>query len=304
MSYSTVGKQLIIAKSKQKSTVASHMYRDLLDGTKYVDHVPTLRPSTFPICSIILLDSLLYEREWSFMADMYTSMGTAIHETIQAWCSKSNMKIWGNWFCPICRERKTYTHKSFCKKCEDDMIYIEIEVEYLGVKGHIDLIVLDGEKGFIIVDVKSCGDYTINQPTYAKLSLNYVLQLSTYAYMIEKIYGDLLEKKYGHRVGGCSLLFVNRKKPSNIREFYWDRETVLKLGQKTIHKNIISFNKGMKAYDTGDLNTAVNNRLCHNKQHYEEEVQSFFFGGCYLADVCIKGKKKDLKKHFKELDFG
>ena len=304
---------MIRGKSKQRSTQASQMYRGFLELTRIEEasEAPRARPSSFPLCSVRVYEDLLYHslhpniRERTFPSEMYTTMGRGMHATVQEWLShQDDTWIYGDWHCRQCNLHKYATTDSNCDSCGQPMLYQEMELEYLGMRGHVDLIVWEPSKGYIVVDLKSCGDFAIKQARFTRLSANYVLQLFSYAFMLHNQHGEEMKKDHGGGVTGCSLLFINRHKPRQSREFTWKSDIALPLGKLTLHSNALSWRNGKTAFEKQDLNEAIRHRLCRNQSHYEDEVAPFYYGGCRLADVCINGKKQALVEHMKAVSDG
>ena len=294
-------RNILTSEAKQKSTSATALYKEILGMSYTREHNAGLRPSSFPLCSILVLEDLcVTESESPFLSNMYTSIGSVMHEMVQSWCAQANVKVWGDWDCWECKTTRQLTTENICPSCGEYMYYRELELCHAGVTGHVDLVVKDGDR-LLVVDLKSASKWVISQPTYARLGLEYVLQLFSYSYLLQKVHGDLM-KEQGLELGGCSLLFLNRDKPARSIEFTWPIQTALKEGRRTIHSAIIAYRKALEAKEKKDLNLALPGKLCGNVEHYDSEIKHFFYGGCRLEEICVKSKQsKHLYQHFDKL---
>ena len=181
------------------------------------------------------------------------------------------------------------------------MTYKELRVQHKDVSGKVDFIVQDDDKSLVVVDFKGSSSFAINQPTFRRLSPNYALQLFSYTYMLQKTYGEIFAAR-GTPISKCSLLFINRDKPSRSQEFTWDVETALKLGGNVIKTSLKAWKTAKNRHETKNVKNLRKHGLCHDPDHYKREVEPFFFGGCHLADICVKsGDDKMLKEHFRLL---
>ena len=272
---------------------------------------PELRPSSMPMCSIrVLRDLILGKKNVLKMdSDFYMRIGTIVHTVIQTWLPRLGVGF-GNWVCPKkeCGKRNLMTTNRICV-CGNKMCYEEIEVEFKGVTGHIDY-VIEEANGKRIVDFKTASDKKItllkttkdpverNKVLKELASIKYIMQLLTYTYIAQKLYGwDMV---------GSSLLFISRNDPKNYVEvsFVWT-DHFYSIINEFVHDQIRGFNAAHKSAKTLDPTYAVNNRCCKNSKHYWNEVRDIFFHGCDLYPVCVgTNSLKNVKAYLeKEIAF-
>ena len=180
------------------------------------------RVSSFPYCP---LRSLLFSKKGdsTYSMDFYTSIGTAVHETLQKWALKSSFKdkIFCCWKSP--KTKRVYGpcfFRDLPKRVQKlDLVYEEITIKYKGLSGHIDLVleILPGK--FIIIDFKTT-DLTGKKLKHrAKWQEQYpaehssIIQISTYS--------TLLRKLFKINVIGWCLVYVDRGSTiQNSRSYY------------------------------------------------------------------------------------
>lgn len=190
----------------------------LQEGSFDEDYEYNLRCSSLPWCG---LHELKYggKRKNSFKMDFYTSIGTAVHETIQKWISlhpNYAKDVYAKWVCEECK----YDHGECwfpvkCSKCNSKKFeYHEVEIKFGSLTGHVDLIRRVKGNKVVIYDFKT---KTLNKEDKFKkinwsksddeISYNpkYKIQIETYCYLIRKI------KKLDVR--GWCLIFVDRADP-------------------------------------------------------------------------------------------
>ena len=184
----------VLSIAKQKSTALTEMYKQVHDLVEQAEGREVyLRPSMFPACSLRLLDSVLQHKlgttsDWTYASHFFTGVGTQVHETIEHWCGQTDSRMWGNWHCDSCGHDWYHTDDTECPKCKSHGTYREIEIEYLGVKGHIDAILLS-DKGVIVGDYKTSTLNKIQNAQFSKYNIAYALQIGSYAYMLSKVWG-------------------------------------------------------------------------------------------------------------------
>ena len=294
----------IIKHCHQKTTEFTLMYSSLQNKVR--DELPRevyLRPSMLPTCSLKLLDALIAEElnecsDWGFPGDYFTSVGTTIHELIERWCGHTNFKIWGHWVCPNCGHKHEYTHENDCSKCGTKMGYHEIEVEYMGFKGHIDCIILT-KKGIQICDYKTSTKDKVDYRNYKKHNMGYPLQINAYAYILEKLWGQHFQKTYGKSVCGASLLFISRDNPFKFKEFHWTSDVGFKIGRAILLRSLVQFRTALSDYKNKEVRRTICHKSCVNRDDYETREKKFHtYGDCYLMDICFN--KKKLETYFNE----
>lgn len=312
---------------KPKGTIASmfgRLYQTTMDDTiktKY-GRGPEYRPSSFPTCSILTMLRLAkgahlgyYEGSMTTSGGYFTSVGTAAHENIQYYIGQSG-KVWGDWKCknPHCQKRhdaqdlfdeqgkcwrkgiltRKNTVNNKCPECFHPMEYVEKEIKYKGLKGHIDCIVkLDGG-GWWVADYKTTTKYQINTkgllPHKAHLK-----QIPTYCYV--------LKKKYKMDVKGFSLLYLSRDNPFEFLEYAefwsstWDRRI-----KEVIKEEKRKHRAGVQAFYDRNPKVAIKAKPCSCLKQYEDEIN--FYDECPLLDICFRpGLDIELRKLLKAMPY-
>lgn len=298
----------------------SAFYSSVLEAESLegIEQPPRLRPSALPVCSFTALGKIIdYNEEGKekrrYMSDFFMRVGTEVHSVLDKWCAQSDVKVWGDWKCSNnecrCKWGLNYgangcPDDSICSYCGSKGIYEEIELEYRGMKGHIDCILITN-KGVIVVDFKTASSYKVHQQRYSHMgSPQYPLQLFAYTYMLDRVYGEYFKRKYNKSVIGCGLLFVSRDNPSNHKIFSWG-DIALTSGKSLLRAGTKRWSLAQKAYDNKKLSKSLlANRLCKDNKDYLDNKAAFFpYGGCPHYDKCV-GKKdnfKSIRQHFNEL---
>lgn len=306
----------VITQSSQRSTELTRMYAQLHPLVAEAPARPTyLRPSSFPVCSLTLLDQLLhdYPGETNFLMDFFAGIGTYVHEVIERWAGRTDAILWGNWRCENteCPDYKGmidgklvsrnwyHTEDKACPQCKEQGHYQEVTISYLGITGHIDVILIT-PTGILIGDYKTTTKYGVSKPTFRQHAMMYPLQLCTYAYMMEKVWGPHFMEKYGKRIEGASLLYISRDNPFGHREFNWNREDALAIGKTTARQARVAWNAAQRSLEQKDLAPAMRFKNCATPADYRENVAPFFtYEPCHLSEVCFK--KKDREEWFAAL---
>ena len=182
------------------------------------------RTSGLPFCPI--LSFLKEDREESYASSFYTSIGTSIHLVMQTWLAKTKLSVkhvYGNWKCTGCGKEKrmckqpspctcgsTHSRASkFHERMKPFWMYEEIEYNYRGLSGHIDLVywplpnfafTLDFKTSDIEKKKKS-GYWIRSKPS----SPTYVVQVRTY--------NTVLDLHYGVPIRGWCLANLDRAQP-------------------------------------------------------------------------------------------
>jgi len=259
-----------------------------------------------PVCPITLLNDMWVKDRniqgaWGFSGSFFTEVGTTVHAVLEEWVGISGHRPWGDWICnnhdkPV---KWQHTDDSTCPGCGGQGKYEEVTVEYLGFKGHIDIILITDD-GILVGDYKTSTANKLAYPTYSKHNPAYPLQLMVYTYLLHKLFGKHFMEKYGLKIMGCSLLFISRDNPFRSREFHWDAEHAIKFGRQIAHINLHKFNAAKRAYKANDITLAIKRRVCVNAKDYEKRVKAFHpFGGCPLASKCFK--TKEITQHLNQL---
>lgn len=312
-------RRMTVAKS-----IAGKLYEAAMEKVNVDKNArpPVLRPSSFPLCSILVYADLAkgtaangsFEREMSAGGGYFTSVGTAAHTNIQFYMGKSG-KIFGHWKCinHLCPEfhkardkwktvevkgkkvrkivygkpTREFSCDNVCPECKYDMEYVELTVAHKKVEGHIDCVVmLDHKRKRIwVADYKTCTGSKIDAGR-TKLPMRvHLRQIPSYCH--------ILEKEYGYTVEGFSLIYICRDNPF---KFYEHAEPWTDAWRKRAAKEFklerIRYKAGVKAWLERDFEIAVEAKPCKSLSHYNAEMA--FYDPCPFLDVCFN--KKQLHK--------
>ena len=308
MSFSTINekniKKVIVSEGP-----FSEMFTQVLEhkAPELYDKEPILRPSGFPICSILMLSRIAEHekfgntvQEGGLHSDFFTGIGTLVHEIIQNWSGKVS-KLLADWQCvnPDCERSKcgnrdckdsnctdhTHCHTlqvgNICKKCGNPMVYHELEVEYSIITGHVDAILKTGKNKFWAGDYKTSSIKKLEEITVP--SVGYLYQISTYAWILKNVYNI--------NIVGFSIFYVARDNPGIFKEFKYDfDEDAEAKAKKLIDREIRKYKAAKAAHKTGDVYHAIDVKPCKSKDHYEKIYGKY--AGCPFADVCFGPQKK------------
>jgi hypothetical protein len=287
-----------------------------------IQQVPTtrqFRTSALPFCPI--LEFIKDPQFEEYSKSHYTTTGTAIHETKQAWLSISKVSrdiMYGSWLCTGCKDVRLNqfrpkkacgcTHKvsttEFHRGWPKHWTYVEVEYNYNGLTGHIDLILVPKPDFAFTVDFKT------TELSKKKLrwswkedkvsSPNYVAQIRTYSTILD------LEHKLPIR----GWMLVNTERGSPIKkasDFHmqvgsWGRKQSLKWQKQldlSVKNNRIltkleaAVEDGNREESNKQLKRIIVNRPCHSKEDYTAYMKyKFYTGQCAHIDVCCKGSHK------------
>src|SRR5690606_28422407 len=277
----------------QVASMFGRLYEEAMAASIRTEHGrgPEYRPSSFPICSVLVYMQFLaaarngfYESNMGAGGGFFTSVGTAAHENIQRYIGESG-KIYGHWKCrnPKCKRshaaRDLYDEKgkivrpgaltresttnNKCPTCKHAMEYVELEINYNGLKGHIDCIVKLEDGSYWVADYKTT---TANNLKSTKLPKSeHLMQLPTYCYV--------LEKKYKMKIRGFSLLYFSRDNPYSFREHAdkWTPRWRSQIGalikdQKRVYRNAV------RAFVENKPDLAIKCKVCTKPSDYEEKI--------------------------------
>tara|TARA_B100000700_G_scaffold88627_1_gene100010 strand:+ start:123791 stop:124831 length:1041 start_codon:yes stop_codon:yes gene_type:complete len=307
-------------KSKAAS-IAGKLYEQAMENKfkSQKGRRPEYRPSSFPLCSVLVYMKLVrgaslgyFENERSAAGDYFTSVGTTAHENIQYHMGFSG-KIFGDWKCldRACRKgqraldlydangelvregkltRKNTTNNT-CPKCGNAMEYVEKEINYKGLKGHIDCIIELPDGRYWVADYKTCTKTKIDSNKLPQKS--HLKQLPSYCWV--------LKKKYKMEIAGFSLLYFSRDNPFNYYEHAetwtknWDRRC-----KEMVANERLKFKAGVNSFAKMNPAEAIKYKPCKTLAFYEKEIA--YYTECPMLDVCFNEKKlrKALKKHTKD----
>lgn len=298
-------KKVLYSRSGQKATTLfGDLYSAAMESSiTSVGRPPMYRPSSFPICPVQNYYEFLWAMENGYFRQIlgggggyFTSVGTAAHENIQRYIGNSE-KIFGDWSCdnPRCAERghkHTNTTQNKCPACGMPMEYLEKEINYKGLKGHIDAIIDMGD-GIWVGDYKTATKDIILRAKLPKKE--HLMQVPAYCYV--------LEKKYKQKVLGFSLLYLSRDNPYMFKEASelwtpkWRRDTALMLkAQRDIYKSSV------RAFVYNKPKLAIDYKPCSRPSDFERLMPSY--EPCPYADVCFDEKRlcRDMKHDYSVQD--
>lgn len=294
--------------SKAKS-VGGKLYEQAMENMYLTEgRRPEYRPSSFPLCSILVYMRLIkgtsvgrFESERSAAGDYFTSVGTTAHENIQFHMGFSG-KVFGDWSCrnracakgrraldlydakgQLVRKGKLTTKNStnnLCPKCSSPMEYVEKEINFNGLKGHIDCIIELSDGTYWVMDYKTS--------TKTKLESNklpqkaHMKQIPAYCYV--------LRKKYKMKVVGFSVLYFSRDNPFNFYEHAerWSKEWT-ETCKTMIAQERLKFKSAVKSFKNLDPTLAIKHKPCKTLAFYEKEVA--YYSECPMLDVCFNSRK-------------
>lgn len=301
-----------------KTSFFGDLYEKTMESTITTTYgrAPAFRPSSLPLCSILTYMKLVkgahlgyFEQEMSASGGYFTSVGTAAHENIQYYIGNSG-KVWGDWKCitPGCKHANAAidiynehgkivrkgivtlknTTNNKCPACKHAMHYVEKEIRYKGLVGHIDCIVLMNDGSYWIVDYKTSTKIKLMSGKLPHKA--HLIQLPAYCYV--------LERKYGFKVKGFSLLYLSRDNPFIFYEHseLWNPKWV-KRSSASLKREKVKYIAGVKSFIRQEHHAAIRAKPCANKRQYEEELD--FYDECPMLKVCFNRDKleKALDKH-------
>lgn len=194
-----------------------------VEGTAVRDE---FRVSGLPYCSIKRVTERAPEGR-AFASSFYFEVGTAIHELYQ-WAmphSKYGGEVFGNWNCtregcknhvPNSTDKNGRVHHGahwrLCTNpgnvcsCGAPVAYVEVELKYRNLSGHIDKMLMTPH-GLVIVDYKTCGQKYVEEKRYQ----GYL----PFAKNVEQIetYCALMWRLHRLRVVAYVLVYVGRDRP-------------------------------------------------------------------------------------------
>lgn len=166
--------------------------------------VLNLRPSQMPFCVreffIDHATSGLF-RTQDMAGAFYTSVGHVVHSVVQNYLCRTG-RFLADYHCRECGtwHKLTYVHECCDFPCE----YHEVEIDYKGIKGHIDALYKDRKGRLWILDFKTT---SVKSAPVKKRNPGsaYVEQIETYAV--------LFELQYKMRIEGIMDAFILRDNP-------------------------------------------------------------------------------------------
>jgi hypothetical protein len=292
---------------------------------------PEFRMSKMPICGLLHTIEELEGKsaKIQYSTDFFTSIGDAIHETLQQHFPLTkdvSQYVFGNWKCnnPKCEKydkvvkfRCTTPEKLKCPKCSKRSLeYSELKINYKGVTGHIDLILLiDGV--FYLLDFKTTSEYNVKNPSrYLPYPKN-VIQIESYLVP--------LQEQFDIKISHYILFYISRN--STESESKWIKsDDFVPIGvevtdaiyqRRKKHLDAVAKQKNLVEKFLNDPNKKRLRKLsdarpCHSKEQYKDKktgMSHAFFskqeciyfekGSCFSDDKLVK-PAKDIWKLVKE----
>lgn len=222
-----------------------------------------LRCSALPFCPLSFfyeIASLGLSQSQEMNSLYFTRVGTTVHTVMQTALVRNGDRIFGNWWCPHCKIKEHMSLFRKCGKCNRPMEYEELEIDFRGIKGHVDTLFvpkayvkqaqalskrpekerfrLVKKLPLVIVDYKTCS--ISNSPKKQKdPGITYKSQIRAYAW--------LLTKQYGCQIKATVLMFLPRDNPNKpvFWEQPWTEEDMPKLGRslrrwKQAHTDVLA----------------------------------------------------------------
>lgn len=288
------------------SSFFGRAYADAMERVIETKHgrAPEFRPSAFPLCPVLIYAKLAvaakdgyYHSSMGAAGGFFTSVGTAAHENIQYYLGASG-RTFGDWKCknPKCKKHqlsktliaedgsvlrhgkltRTNTTNNICPACEHSMEYVEKEINYRGCKGHVDCIYKLPNGNYWVADYKTTTKTSLKS---GKLPKNeHLMQVPTYCYA--------LEKEYGIKIEGFSLLYFSRDNPFEFHEHseQWDkrwreRTRIMLKEQRSRYK------AGLQAFATRDVDIAIRKKPCQCPDDYSRVMPAY--EPCPMEKVCF-----------------
>lgn len=305
-------------RRSKATSIAGKLYEQAMENAFSAKNGrrPEYRPSSFPLCSVLVFMRLVkgastgyFESDRSAAGDYFTSVGTIAHENIQFHMGFSG-KIFGDWKCmnrsckrgargldlydasgKMVRPGKLTRKNSVnnvCPKCGHAMEYIEKEINYKGLKGHIDCIIKLSDGRYWVADYKTT---TKNKMNSGKLPQKvHLKQLPAYCWV--------LKKKYKMDIAGFSLLYFSRDNPFNFLEYseHWSEKWDKRCSAMIKHERI-KFKAGVTSFERLNPTQAIKHKPCKTLAFYEKEIA--YYTECPMLGVCFNDKKlkRTLKSH-------
>jgi len=194
-----------------------------------------LRPSQLPFCPLSFFINHATRgmfQTMDFGSSLYVNIGTAVHTVLQSYLSQSE-RFLADYHCLECGKWYRMSRRIEC--CDFPTQYHEIEIDYKGIKGHIDAIYVDRKGQLWILDFKTASIASAESKK-KNPGIVYREQIETY--------GVLFELQYRKKIEGIMNAFILRDNPLKSPAI-WHlnltneiRETVKKrlTGYKKMHR--------------------------------------------------------------------
>lgn len=301
------------------SSIAGELYAEAINKTRVHvrGRVPQLRPSSFPLCSILVWRKFVrgaslgrFEETESFGSHFFTKVGTIAHENIQYWMGM-NGKMYGHWRCinPTCEEYpKTLTlhdkrgnviregkntventTNNICPCCGEPMEYIELEIVYRGIKGHVDGVIVMPNGKVWIIDYKTTTKTKLDSNKLPERS--HLKQLPAYCY--------ILKKRYKMDVAGFSLLYKTRDNPYKFYDYAepWTKKWDLK-AKALLRGEAKRYKAALGDFIAKDIDSIIATKPCDSIDYYKNDMSPY--AECPLAASGSCFNKKELRRELRQ----
>lgn len=189
------------------------------------EYAPKLRVSKLPSCGLLEAIERIEKpvKPIPYSMAFYTSVGTAVHSTIQQRAAGSRRvghMMYGEWLCddPSCKHklpRQIRPDSLICPKCKSGkLLYEELSFNYKGITGHLDMLTMDDRKGrkrrkrrrplVVAWEFKTTGEYNIANPDRYLPYDKHKMQIETYCH--------LLNDHFNIKVDYCFIVYISRNK--------------------------------------------------------------------------------------------
>lgn len=233
---------LVLRPHKAYTSELNQHFRDAAQSfLSWEDRDPgrvlNLRCSSLPFCPLSLfyqVGTLGVSQSQDMNSMYFTRVGTTVHTVMQTVLVRDGGRVFGDWQCRKCGLKERMSLFRRCPKCKKPMEYEELEIDFRGIKGHVDTLFVpkahvkrakalsklpeverfeEAKKlQFVIVDYKTC---SISNSSAKKRDpgKTYKSQIRAYAW--------LLTKQYGLQIVSTILMFLPRDNPN--RPVYWEQ---------------------------------------------------------------------------------
>ena len=304
-----------IKAERRASLATSHIgkvYAQVMDSAIRTPNGrgPEYRPSSFPICPVLVHMQFVkaasdgyYESNMTAGGGYFTTVGTAAHENIQYFMGQTG-KTYGDWKCrnSFCQRHHdartlydekgnvtrpgiltaTKTTNNLCPSCGVPCEYVEMCIDYMGLKGHIDCIYLMPDGSYWIADYKTSTKGQIKGNKLPKRE--HLMQVPTYCYV--------LEKKYKMKISGFSLLYLSRDNPYEFREYseQWGERRRAETKKLIVSQKKI-YRAAVNSFIQNKPSIAIKCKPCQVPDDYERLMPAY--DKCPMEAVCFN--KRQLK---------
>lgn len=266
---------------------------------EYAKREAELHPSSFPFCPLRnVYERLIREPDpvvyVDFRGEYYTNVGHVTHGLLQQYLGLGG-KLLANWKCLECSHVHRFTsHVAECVKCKSPKVaYSEIGGRFGHVRWHKDGIFKSKDSSLWVVDFKTSYSMAISKYNSKGIGLPH----NTNVAQVE-CYIPLVEDRLKIKVAGWILAYFARDYPVSSQAI-----VVKKCSdsyREKLRERLDSSNKlfGLGLAPDKNLSVMVKNKLCENRDYYENHVYESW-NPCPLEKVCFNRVK--LKAEIKKV---